>query len=72
MTSFTLTGLHRVERLSGNKLGAVDELREVGTRGTDDGGDGDGPALRVGFTADFVVYQLHLRAALQSLETRGG
>lgn len=57
------------ERLSGNKLRTVDELREVGPRGAHGLGGGNGPALGVGFTSDPVVHQLHLCAAFQSLET---
>lgn len=68
--SRTLTGVCGAEGLSRNELGTIDELGEVGPRGTDDGGGRDGPALRVGFTANLVVHQLHLFAALQSLESR--
>lgn len=65
-----LTGARGAERLSRDELGTVDELGEVSPRGTHDGRGGDGPALRVGFTANLVVHQLHLFAALQSLESR--
>lgn len=51
-----------------DELGTVDELREVGPRGAHDRWRGDRPALRVDFTANLVVHQLHLFAALQRLE----
>ena len=42
---------------------------EKSVRGeTHDGLGGDGPALQVDFTANLVVHQLHLFAALQGLE----
>lgn len=65
-----LTGVGGAQRLSGDKLGTVDELGEVRPRGADDGRGRDGPAFRVRFTADLIVRQLHLFAALQSLEQR--
>lgn len=63
-----LTRVCGAERLSGDKLGAVDELGEVGPRRADDGGGRNGPAFRVDFTADLIIHQLHLFAALKSLE----
>lgn len=65
-----LTGVYGAERLSGDKLGTVDELGEVRPRGANDGRGGNGPAFRVDFTADPIVHQLHLFAALESLEQR--
>lgn len=70
MCCCALTGIYGAERLSGDKLGTVDELGEVSPRGADDGRGGNGPAFRVDFTADLIVHQLHLFAALKSLEHR--
>lgn len=63
-----LTGVRGVECLTWNKLGTVDKLGEVGSRGTHDRGGGDGPTLWVNLTADLVIHQLHLFATLQRLE----
>lgn len=65
-----LTRVCGAERLSGDKLGTVDELGEVGPRGAYDRRGRNGPAFRVQFTAYLVVHQLHLFAALKSLKQR--
>lgn len=56
--------------LSGDKLGAVDELREVGVGLVGQAQARQGPLLRVHLPPDLHVDHLHLLAVLQSL--RGG
>lgn len=56
--------------LSGDKLGAVDELREVGVGLVEQAQARQGPLLRVHLPPDLHVDHLHLLAVLQSL--RGG
>lgn len=54
--------------MSRNKLRTVDELGEVGARGPHEGRHRDGPTLRLRFTTNLVVLQLHFCAAFQSLK----
>lgn len=53
--------------LSGDKLWAVDELREVGVGLVGQGQARQGPLLRVHLPPDLHVYHLHLLTVLQSL-----